>query len=229
MKSIHFLLGLLACFLFGTCQITNDTAKKSNSDEAVILVLNYFIKKIVPEEDHFNSHEFNYDFMVLEGIGAYDDLAMLDAWKNSHLAKLTEDSIYVSLGGEFTEKEIIGKSSYPQKIKGENEWKFSRRKYTKQGILSGFYILPQKDDLFQADTWLNETAEIYLGAEQTVKLPSGNQYKRVRIQVIYAHKDKMCDKSYFFILRNNKIEYIKENYKNQSRLGGLGKTLKRPE
>ena len=79
-----------------------------------------------------------------------------------------------------------------------------------------FKILPSKGDTTDALLWHDNYASIFLGAEPIKKLPSGNEYKRIRIQVIYSKDNLMCDKSYLFILLNQEIVHISEYFITQS-------------
>ena len=212
MQKIAFYLFVL---LFITaCQVVKMPKKPLKAEQ---VILSYFLDSLVPNDPHLKGREFEFDFVVRQGIGYWEPTSYpkVSNWRYV-LAYEVEDSVFKD------EMFLSGKENFKapapirlkrikkiKKIKYENKSKFFHYNY---------FDIPHGIDTSKVDFSRTNKGTIYLGSQYT-ELPNGSFYTISQLQIIYIYKGKLYDKSYYFVLRNNIIKYLslytsnhRENY-----------------
>ena len=198
MKRILFYLFMLS--VLTACQVVRVPKKRLVAEQ---VILTYFLDSLVPNDPHLKGRTFEFDFVVRQGIGDWVDHshAGVSGWQ--YVASYeAEDSTfkYLRKGKEnFIARAPLRLKPIPtmKKIKYEDGIHFFRN----------YFIIPRGIDTAKVDFSRTDEGTIYLGSQYS-ELPNGSFYTMSRLQVIYVQRNKLYDKSYYFILRNNSIKYI---------------------
>lgn len=210
MQKIAFYLFLLS--FITACQVVKLPKQPLTSEQ---VALAYFLDTLAPNDPHLKGREFEFDFVVRQGIGSWrkTTYARPSSWRNM-AAYEAEDSTFKYLvrgKDNFQAATPLRLKRIPQfkKVNYENKSRFFRHNY---------FDIPNGMDTTKVDFSRTNNGIIYLGSQYT-ELPNGSFYTMSRLQVIYVFENVLYDKSYYFILRNNIIKYLslytlnhRENY-----------------
>ena len=174
------------------------------------VVLDYFVDSIVPKDEHLKDFNFEFDFVLREGVGGIDDYAFGNAFMPEWLASHNSDSVHFLSS--------FGRSNYrapesPLRIKNNKRWNFQKIKYDNDpfgqySFYRNFCTIPLSRDTAELSRFTNKKGRLFLGADGTEQFGSNNIYKQLRLQVVYRHDDIIYDKSYYFVLMNQVIKRV---------------------
>jgi hypothetical protein len=212
MKKIVFYLFILT--IITACQVVK-IPKKPLIAEQVILA--YFLDSLVPNDPHLEGREFEFDFVVRQGIGDWELSVHANAFRCYDIVEyVPEDTLY-----KYFEKSQRHRT--PLRMKRIRKIKNVKYENNSNDFLRCFIPVSSILNTNEIDFSKKKKGELYLGSEYT-ELPNGSLYTRNRLQVVYVYEGKLHEKSYYFILRNAVIKGLTCYTTNHTIPPGEGKT-----
>jgi len=198
MQKIAFYLFLLS--FITACQVVKLPKQPLTSEQ---VALAYFLDTLAPNDPHLKGREFEFDFVVRQGIGSWQETsyARPSRWQ-SIAAYEVEDSTFKYL--QKGKDNFI--SSTPLRLKRIRKTKKIKYENTSD-FFYNYFVIPRGVDTSNVDFLKVDGGIIYLGSQYT-ELPNGSFYTMSRLQVIYVCDKVIYNKSYYFILRNDVIKYL---------------------
>lgn len=188
-KTTFYLFFLL---FITACQVVKMPKKPLKAEQ---VALAYFLDSLVPNDPHLEGREFEFDFVVRQGIGNRGFSAYAKAFRyNDVIRCIPEETHYLY---------SVNPKEYRAPLRMKRISKIKRMKYENNinDFIYSFVPVSSILDTNKIDFTKKKKGEIYLGSKYT-ELPNGALYTSTRLQVIYVYRGLLQEKSYYFILRN---------------------------
>lgn len=228
MKYLLFCLVPLLLYLTA-CQTTNRPLRVKDPLLEEQAVLDYFVDSIIPNDEHFSQgYNFEFDFVVRSSMGDSDDYIGRAGFHILFYLTNRKDSTNFWNSNQYytpmydKRKCKDKKNKCPVKMPNKKNWNLKKIKYTTKyfdkiyPIYKDFASFPFNSS-YKIKKFKKNKVRLFIGSNTfPFILPSGERYREFRLQAIYKHEGILYDKSYYFFVKNYKIENIDLCIKNHT-------------